>query len=98
MSRHVFSVISPLLQAFRFFTTSFKIMLQPGTPAPDFSLQDQNGMTISLSDFNGKKLAIFFYPKDNTPTCTEQACSLRDGIPALRKKKISVIGVSMDSV
>ena len=73
-------------------------MLQPGAPAPDFSGPDQNGQTISLHDFKGKKVALFFYPKDNTPTCTEQACSLRDRISALKKKKITVIGVSMDSV
>ena len=63
-----------------------------------FSLPDQNGNIISLNDFKGKKLVIFFYPKDNTPTCTEEACNLRDNIAALKKKKIAVIGVSRDSV
>jgi len=73
-------------------------MLQPGSPAPDFSVQDQNGNTVSLTDFKGKKVALFFYPKDNTPTCTEQACNLRDNIAKLRKKGIKVLGISMDSV
>ena len=73
-------------------------MLQPGSPAPDFSVEDQNGNVISLRDFKGKKVALFFYPKDNTPTCTEQACNLRDNIAKLRRKGITVLGVSMDSV
>jgi peroxiredoxin Q/BCP len=72
-------------------------MLQPGTPAPDFSIKDQSGNIVSLHDFSGKKLALYFYPKDNTPTCTEQACNLRDNIAALRDKGITVLGVSVDS-
>lgn len=72
-------------------------MLQPGTKAPDFTVKDQNGNTVSLHDFKGKKVALYFYPKDNTPTCTEQACNLRDNIAALRKKGITVLGVSVDS-
>jgi peroxiredoxin Q/BCP len=73
-------------------------MLSPGSRAPDFSVKDQNGQTISLKEFKGKRVALFFYPQDNTPTCTEQACNLRDNIAALRKQGIAVIGVSMDSV
>jgi peroxiredoxin Q/BCP len=73
-------------------------MLPPGSRAPDFSVKDQNGELVSLKDYKGKKVALFFYPQDNTPTCTEQACNLRDNIAALRKKGIVVIGVSMDSV
>lgn len=72
-------------------------MLQPGIPAPDFSVQDQNGHTVSLHDFKGKKVALFFYPKDNTPGCTEQACNMRDNIAALRAKDITVLGVSVDT-
>lgn len=71
--------------------------LRKGTKAPDFSLPDQDGNIVSLNDFKGKKLAVYFYPKDNTPTCTEQACNLRDNIPKLKKAGIYVIGVSMDS-
>lgn len=72
--------------------------LKKGTKAPGFSLPDQDGNTVSLKDFKGKKLAIYFYPKDNTPTCTEQACNLRDNIAKLKKAGIAVLGVSMDSV
>lgn len=71
--------------------------LRKGTKAPDFSLPDQDGEIISLSDFKGKKLVVYFYPKDNTPTCTEQACNLRDNISKLKKAGIAIIGVSMDS-
>ncbi len=72
-------------------------MLKSGTAAPDFSVSDQNGKAISLRDYKGKKVALFFYPKDNTPTCTEQACNLRDNISKLKKKGIAVLGVSVDS-
>lgn len=72
-------------------------MLQPGDAAPDFSLPDEDGKTVSLADFRGRKLALYFYPKDNTPTCTDQACSLRDGMESLKAKGITVVGVSMDS-
>jgi peroxiredoxin Q/BCP len=73
-------------------------MLQTGQAAPDFHLQDQNGLFHSLQEFKGKKLALFFYPKDNTPGCTEQACNMRDNIDLLTKHGISVLGVSIDSV
>lgn len=72
-------------------------MLQPGTPAPDFSVKDQSGNTVSLKDFRGQKVALYFYPKDNTPTCTQQACNLRDNIAVLQRKGIVVLGVSVDS-
>lgn len=71
--------------------------LKPGDKAPEFTVNDQNGNPVSLKDFSGKKLALYFYPKDNTPTCTEQACNLRDNIALLKKKGIAVIGVSVDS-
>jgi|SRR5690606_4716209 peroxiredoxin Q/BCP len=71
--------------------------LKENMPAPDFSLSDQDGNLVSLADFKGKKLALYFYPKDDTPGCTEQACNLRDNIALLRKKGITVIGVSADS-
>jgi len=73
-------------------------MLSPGSPIPAFSVKDQNGNTVSNKDLSGKKVVLFFYPKDNTPTCTRQACNLRDNIILLRKKGIAVFGVSMDSV
>src|SRR5690606_41053424 len=72
--------------------------LKTGDNAPLFSGLDQNGNKISLSDFNGKKVVLYFYPKDNTPGCTAQACNLRDNETILLKKGIAVIGVSADSV
>lgn len=66
--------------------------------APVFSGTDQHGNTISLSDFKGKKVALYFYPKDNTPGCTAQACSIRDHHSDLSAKDIAVVGVSADSV
>lgn len=67
-----------------------------GMKAPSFTAVDQDGKNIKLSDFKGKKLALYFYPKDNTSTCTEQACNLRDGFKELAKKGIAVVGVSPD--
>ena len=72
-------------------------MLEVGTKAPDFTLPDQNGQPVSLSDFRGKKVVLYFYPKDNTPGCTAEACSLRDGYADLRAAGYEVIGVSKDS-
>ena len=71
-------------------------MLEAGNPFPNFSLQNQNGKTVSLGDFAGKWLVVYFYPKDDTPGCTKEACSLRDGWAKFRKKKIAVLGVSID--
>ena len=70
--------------------------LQPNTPAPDFSLQDQSGNTHNLADYRGRKVALYFYPKDDTPGCTAQACNLRDNIGALTDKGIVVLGASTD--
>lgn len=72
------------------------IELTPGSKAPAFKGVDQDGKTISLADFKGKKVALYFYPHDNTPTCTTQACNLRDNFALLRSKGIEVIGVSED--
>ena len=72
-------------------------MLKPGDKAPEFSGKDQNGAPISLSDYKGKKLILYFYPKDNTPGCTAEACSLRDGYEELTKLGFDVVGVSADS-
>lgn len=71
--------------------------LKKGKKAPDFTISDQDGNMVSLSDYKGKKVALFFYPQDNTPTCTQEACNLRDNISLLKKKGISVIGVSIDT-
>ena len=72
-------------------------MLEEGKNAPDFKLKNQNGETVKLSDQRGKKIALYFYPKDDTPGCTKQACSLRDGFADLKKAGITVYGVSMDT-
>ena len=72
--------------------------LKEGDKAPFFTAVDQNGKTISLDDFKGKKVVLYFYPKDNTPGCTAQACNLRDNYNDLLNKGFQVIGVSTDSV
>lgn len=73
-------------------------MLQVGTKAPDFTLSDQNGNTVQLSNFLGKKVVLYFYPRDNTPGCTRQACAFAQDYEGFRSKDIVVIGVSKDSV
>jgi peroxiredoxin Q/BCP len=73
-------------------------MLQTGIQAPSFKGINQKGETISLSDFKGKKVILYFYPKDNTPGCTAEACSLNDKSAYFLEKGIVVIGVSADSV
>lgn len=70
--------------------------LNVGDKAPDFTARDQDGRTVSLSDYKGKKVILYFYPKDNTPGCTAQACNLRDNQDALSKEGYEVIGVSTD--
>lgn len=73
-------------------------MLEVGTKAPDFTLPDQNGNMVSLSDFAGKRVVLYFYPKDNTPGCTRQACAFAGTYAEFQKRDIQVIGVSKDSV
>ncbi|MDO5105817.1 thioredoxin-dependent thiol peroxidase [Capnocytophaga sp.] len=73
-------------------------MLKIGDQVTDFSSTDQNGKTLKLSDFQGKKLIIFFYPKASTPGCTTQACNLRDGYQLLKEKGYEIMGISADSV
>ena len=72
-------------------------MLEEGKNAPDFNLKNQTGESVKLADQRGKKIALYFYPKDDTPGCTKQACSLRDGFAELQKAGITVYGVSMDT-
>ncbi len=72
-------------------------MLKIGDSAPDFISVDQDGNEIKLSDYKGKKLALYFYPRDNTPGCTAQACDLRDNYDALLKQGYEVLGVSCDT-
>lgn len=73
-------------------------MLQIGMKAPEFTMCDQNGKTVSLSDFFGKKVVLYFYPRDNTPGCTRQACAFSAVYDGFRKKDVAVIGISKDSV
>ena len=73
-------------------------MLAAGTQAPSFSLPDQNGRTHTLEEYRGQKVILYFYPKDNTPGCTKQACAFGELYPQFREKGAVVLGVSKDSV
>jgi len=73
-------------------------MLEIGSEAPDFELKNQNGENVRLSNFKGKVVVLYFYPKDNTPGCTTEACDYRDSMNDLKKYGIVVLGVSADSV
>ena len=72
-------------------------MLEIGTKAPAFTLPDKDGNMVSLTDFVGKKVVLYFYPKDNTPGCTKQACAFAGAYEGFRSKDIAVIGISKDS-
>ena len=72
-------------------------MLEKGMTAPEFTLNDKDGNPVSLSDFRGKKVVLYFYPKDNTPGCTRQACAFAGAYEEFRNKNVEVIGVSRDS-
>ena len=71
--------------------------LKKGDKAPDFSVNNQDGNPVSLSDFKGKKLVLFFYPKASTPGCTAEACNLNDNIDRFNAKGYAILGVSADS-
>ncbi len=71
--------------------------LKVGDKAPDFTVNDENGSPVSLSDYTGKKVVIYFYPKDNTPGCTMQACNIRDNYEEIKKRGIVILGVSADN-
>ena len=73
-------------------------MLEVGTKAPDFTLSDKNGEQVSLSDYLGKKIVLYFYPRDNTPGCTRQACAFAQSYDEFKTKDVIVIGISKDSV
>lgn len=74
------------------------ITLTEGNKAPAFKGKDQNGKTVSLADYKGQKVVLYFYPQDGTPTCTVQACNLRDNFGLLKNKGFTVLGVSPDEV
>ena len=73
-------------------------MIEAGMKAPEFTLNDKDGKSVSLSDFLGKKVVLYFYPKDNTPGCTRQACAFAGAYEEFKNKNIEVIGISKDSV
>ena len=73
-------------------------MLKTGDAAPEFVLPDADGKTVSLKDFRGRKIVLYFYPKDNTPGCTRQACAFAENYTAFKSRDIAVIGISKDSV
>ena len=73
-------------------------MLEIGMKAPDFTLTDKDGNTVRLSDFLGKKIVLYFYPRDNTPGCTRQACAFAASYEGFKAKDVAVIGISKDSV
>ena len=72
-------------------------MLQAGVKAPDFTLKDKDGKEVTLSSFKGKKVVLYFYPKDNTPGCTRQACAFAGAYTGFKERDVKVIGVSKDS-
>jgi peroxiredoxin Q/BCP len=74
------------------------VTLTDGQKAPAFTAKDQNGEKVSLSQFKGQKVVLYFYPEDDTPTCTDQACNLRDNFSILKKEGFAVLGVSPDEV
>ncbi|SKB30468.1 thioredoxin-dependent thiol peroxidase [Daejeonella lutea] len=91
----LFSILALVLVSLSF-ATSAQTTLKAGDKAPDFSSKDQNGKSVSLKQFKGKKVVLYFYPRDNSSGCTAQACSLRDNISELKKQGYTVLGVSTD--
>jgi thioredoxin-dependent peroxiredoxin len=71
-------------------------LLESGAAAPPFTTIDQDGKSVSLADFKGKKVILYFYPKDDTPGCTKEACAFRDNFPKFKKLNVEVLGVSVD--
>lgn len=76
---------------------AIKLKLKVGDIAPDFEVVDSNGKMVSLATWEGKSVALYFYPKDDTPGCTKEACAFRDNFAALKRKGVVVVGVSPDS-
>ncbi len=72
-------------------------MLKEGDAAPDFTVKDENGEDVKLSDFRGQKVVLYFYPKDDTPGCTKEACSFRDNFSTLTGENIKILGISADN-
>jgi len=91
-------VIGLAVGAYRAFAGPAKFIVREGEPAPDFTLQDQQGRPVTLSSFRGQWVVLYFYPKDDTPGCTKEACSFRDNLVALQQLRAAVLGVSVDTV
>jgi len=96
--RAIILLLSALICATALYHTCSAKELQIGNRAPYFSLFNQDGETVTLDDFKGQKIALYFYPKDSTPGCSEQACSLRDDFAALTEAGITILGLSRGSV
>jgi peroxiredoxin Q/BCP len=86
------------VSAFRALAGPANFSVKEGQPAPDFTLQDQHGTPVTLSSLRGQWVVLYFYPKDDTPGCTKEACSFRDNLVALQQLNAAVLGVSVDSV
>ncbi len=97
-----YSTFTLIITAFKHWAIEYHdpttMNLQPGDAAPNFTALNQRGESVSLSDFRGKKVVLYFYPKDDTPGCTAQACNLRDNYAELQQAGYEVIGVSGDGV
>ena len=91
-------VIGFAVGAYRAFAGPAQFTVKEGQPAPDFTLQDQNGKAVTLSSLRGQWVVLYFYPKDDTPGCTKEACSFRDNLVALQQLRAAVLGVSVDTV
>jgi len=97
MSRFVFLALAPVILLFVLLRPTFAADLPKiGSPAPDFNLPDQNGKLHTLQDYRGKWLVLYFYPKDDTPGCTEEACAFRDDLHQISAMGAQVVGVSVD--
>jgi len=91
-------VIGLAVGAYRAFAGPAKFTVKEGQLAPDFTLQDQHGTSVTLSSLRGQWVVLYFYPKDDTPGCTKEACSFRDNLVALQQLRAAVLGVSVDTV
>ena len=85
------------MSKYSYFSGDFVITLKAGDKAPDFELEDDGGNKLKLSDFKGKKIVLYFYPKDDTPGCTKEACDFRDNMNRLDRSNVEVLGVSNDN-
>lgn len=93
---HTLEFLLMLWYIHNYFEEGMAQLLIEGSVAPDFELQNQHGESVSLSDYAGKKRIVYFYPKDNTPGCTRQACAFRDSFDEYSKRDIIVMGISKD--